>query len=179
MSDLLMMYGIAILLIVCGFAALLLQKTYVNEDGAGTQTEIDLPFFGKLKTNYPALIFVLLGCAAAYYTFENRAREWVITGTLELPDDPELADLQGSGFSWNKGTFTTFPSKYAPRIDRDGSFELRIEVAGAGALENFIKELMYDHPEASTHVPLDAEAVRLAVDRAIDLHPVTVDYYGE
>lgn len=58
--------GALLFALVCavgGIWALLAQQPVVNDKG---QTEIELPFFGKMKTNAPALIAVLLGSAIVY-----------------------------------------------------------------------------------------------------------------
>lgn len=179
MTDLHIMYGIAGLLIFFGFVALLLQKTYVSDPNTGTASEIDLPFIGKLKTNYPALIFVFLGCALAYYAFGNRTHSWRISGTLGLPEDARGAQVGGSEFNWSDGTFTAFPSNFTPHIERNGSFDLTVEVAGSGPLEDFIKELMFEHPLAKKEIPLTANSIKNSTESAIQLKPQIVEYFGK
>lgn len=48
----------AILLLTFGFIALLKQKTYLDPATRKPTTEVEIDGFGRLKTNYPALIFV-------------------------------------------------------------------------------------------------------------------------
>lgn len=58
--------GALLFALVCavgGIWALLVQQPLINDKG---KTEIELPIFGKMKTNAPALIAVLLGSAIVY-----------------------------------------------------------------------------------------------------------------
>jgi hypothetical protein len=57
--------------IVLGFVALLCSKIYVIDNGTGKATEVDLPLVGKMKTNYPALVFILVGTALATYSLNQ------------------------------------------------------------------------------------------------------------
>ena len=59
------------------------------------------------------------------------------------------------------------------------TIELRIEVAGSGSVADFVKSLMYEHPDASKEIALAPEAVKDSAGRAIKLHPITVEYFGE
>ncbi|MGH2508312.1 MAG: hypothetical protein ACRDHZ_13055, partial [Ktedonobacteraceae bacterium] len=63
-----MLVGAAIgaILIFLGFIALLSQKIYIDHR-TNKATEIDVPILGKMKANYPALIFVFLGCAVVVF----------------------------------------------------------------------------------------------------------------
>ena len=67
---------IAVLLLVISLAvclggiwALLRQKVIVSEQGEITSVEI--PFFGKIKTNYPSLIAIFLGIALAAFVWQR------------------------------------------------------------------------------------------------------------
>ena len=67
---LLIIYGISTLTIILGFIALLTQKIYIDTD-TKQLTQIDIPMVGKMKTNYPALIFLFLGIFLAVYAFSR------------------------------------------------------------------------------------------------------------
>ena len=56
---------ISLLTIVGGLIVLLKQKIVVTEKGA--VSSVELPWFGKLSTNYPSLIAVLLGVGLAFH----------------------------------------------------------------------------------------------------------------
>jgi hypothetical protein len=55
---------VALIATAGGIAALLMQKVVVND--AGQVTEIEIPFLGKFKTNYPSLAAVAIGTILAY-----------------------------------------------------------------------------------------------------------------
>jgi hypothetical protein len=59
------------------------QKTYLDPE-TKQPTEIEVPLIGKLKTNYPALIFVFLGIVLAFLTFRTShappKEKWEIEG---------------------------------------------------------------------------------------------------
>lgn len=79
--DALIVYGISILSIVLGFIALLAQKTYINPE-TNEPSEVEIPFIGKIKTNYPAVIFVFLGFAAALHAFNKSEPQFPLTGKV-------------------------------------------------------------------------------------------------
>ncbi len=57
--QIVILFLIAIISIVLGFIALLKQKIYLNPK-TNAPVEIDVPILGKMKSNYPALVFVFL-----------------------------------------------------------------------------------------------------------------------
>ncbi len=57
--------AIAMICVIGGIYALLRQQVVVDQDGQ--PSEIELPWFGKIKTNYPSLIAVGLGIALATF----------------------------------------------------------------------------------------------------------------
>jgi hypothetical protein len=97
--DAIYIYILATLSIVLGFFALLKQKTYVDAD-TKQPTEVELPLVGKLKSNYPALVFVVLGFGASIFAF-NKSFEhnkdvgtdtWTILGSF-YPDSTCTAKI--------------------------------------------------------------------------------------
>ena len=61
---------ISIIGIILGFVALITQKIYINPE-TSEATEVEIPFIGKIKTNYPALVFAFLGFGLAFYVFNK------------------------------------------------------------------------------------------------------------
>jgi hypothetical protein len=59
---------ISLTLAVCGVLSLFRQKIYRSDDGV---TEIDVPIFGKMKSNYPAVAFSFLGVALAAFCIQR------------------------------------------------------------------------------------------------------------
>ncbi len=94
---------IAVLLLVISLAvclggiwALLRQKIIVSEQGEITSVEI--PFFGKIKTNYPSLIAIFLGIALAAfvwqrYTIEQEMMPLIAKITLQYPSSEIRKDV--------------------------------------------------------------------------------------
>src|SRR5258705_5810237 len=89
------LYLIATICIILGFIALLKQKTYLDSR-TNQPTSIEIPRIGKMKSNYPALIFVFLGFAIAVLAMIRLNRDvqtsqspskvlWTIKGTLKNP----------------------------------------------------------------------------------------------
>ena len=82
MTESTIIYLLAGLCFVLGFVALLKQKTYIDSQ-TNQPTEIELPFVGKLTTNYPALGFVFIGGRDGYfYLLANRSRAVVRNGAI-------------------------------------------------------------------------------------------------
>ena len=52
--------------ILMGFIALLAQKIYMKNNNE--VSEIEIPLIGKMKFNYPALIFVFIGVVLIFYS---------------------------------------------------------------------------------------------------------------
>ncbi|WP_126979372.1 hypothetical protein [Frigidibacter oleivorans] len=83
----------ALLISLGGVWALLRQQVVV--DANGQPTEIELPFFGKMKTNYPSLVAVLIGAALT---------SWVVNRIpVEFDKIPLNVDLAVSDAFRNNG----------------------------------------------------------------------------
>jgi len=77
------MYVLSALILALGGVSLFAQKVRKVDKETGEETIIELPFFGKLRTNYPALAFAFIGAAMAVFTLEKTLEssdQWVITG---------------------------------------------------------------------------------------------------
>lgn len=46
------------------------QKTYIDSNTGQAMTEIDVPIFGKLKTNTPAIALCFLGVVFGYFAYD-------------------------------------------------------------------------------------------------------------
>lgn len=152
-SDSLTLLGggvLSFISITLGFVALLKQKTYINEE-TQKPTEVELPFWGKMKTNYPSLIFVFLGFAFAFYvvhTAQNATHVWHIEGRF-TSDNPNqkwtpaylvLEPRVEPTIKWNTGVFTinveiprgkTFEEVYSVIGYTDGNLSATIPVSQA------------------------------------------------
>lgn len=150
----LIMYCISLLSIIFGFVALLTQKIYrIDSDGKQEAEEIEVPLFGKLKSNYPALIFVFLGFSLAFVTFEKsfppQKVEWKIMGSFK--------DRDNTTVDWTKGTITLFPSFMTYRISERGKFDITVNIDEGKTFEDFFELLDFSHPDASIQIEPEKE----------------------
>ena len=149
------LFGIAGVLVVLGFIALLTQKTYLDSK-TKEPVEIEVPLFGKLKTNYPSLVLVFLGAVLAYLAFEKsfppRKVDWTLTGSLKHPANKQV--------SWSQGydlTLIPSPVIVKERMGDKGEFELVALIDEGKSIEEVFELLVFTHPEGSVRVPLKAE----------------------
>lgn len=146
------MYIISISSIILGFVALILQKTYLD---AATQkpTEVEVPILGKLKTNYPALVFVFLGFAAAFYSFQrSQVKEkvqWTIQGSL--------ADSSHKNKDWLAGEFKIIPTGTEISVDTAGRYEISICIDKGLRFEDEVKCIMYTDKDGRAQLFPDTE----------------------
>jgi hypothetical protein len=146
------MYGISISSIVLGFIALLKQKTYLDSE-TKQPTEIEISKFGKLKTNYPALVFVFLGFIAAFIAFQRsqikeKAR-WIVQGSLVDPSKKIT--------NWSDGEFKIIPTNTEVIIDSLGQYKISIDIDKGRRFEEEIKCIMYSNRHGSAQLYPDME----------------------
>jgi hypothetical protein len=146
------MYIISISSIILGFVALILQKTYLDP-ATQKPTEVEVPIVGKLKTNYPALVFVFLGFAAAFYSFQrSQVKEkvqWTIQGSL--------ADSSHKAKDWSDGEFKIIPTNTVTTVDSTGKYEISISIDKGRRFEDEIKCIMYSDKDGRAQLFPDME----------------------
>jgi len=111
MSGEIAMYILSGLIILLGGVALFLQKIYRIDSGTEEKTVIELPFFGKMSTNFPALAFVFIGAALAGYTLKTTWESevpWVISG--------KFGSHESKPVIWEQGNLRLSPKKYHKKI---------------------------------------------------------------
>ena len=145
-----LLFGVAFVLIVLGFVALLMQRTYLDAK-TRKPVEIKLPVLGKLKANYPALVFVFLGAFLAHVAFANsfppRRVEWTLTGSLKHPANKKV--------DWPRGhDLALVPNVVKERVGDNGEFELVAVIDEGKRIEDVFELLVFNHPEGSVRVPL-------------------------
>lgn len=145
MNTIYVMYMLSALLIILGFIALLSQKNYVDKD-AKKVTEVEIPILGKLKTNYPSLVFVFLGVFIAYISFDRSKpiskNDWKITGSFKSMDNEHI--------NWPKGELKIFPSDFEqPIIKADGTFEIHGRIEDGKTFEDIVERIDFSCPEYS------------------------------
>jgi hypothetical protein len=142
-----MIYIISLSALVLGFIALLTQKVYIDS-ATGQVTEIEVRTIGKLKTNIPALVFVVGGLVLATFAFLREPRHpmpWIIEGTL-LPADGE-SPLTGNEMNdLAKGIIGFQPSRLveSPSIDKT-KFHFRYEIPEGEEFEDDIDVIQYQN----------------------------------
>jgi len=154
--------ALAALLSTLGFVALLKTKIYAIE---GTkETELDVPILGKITTNYPALVFVLLGCGLAAYAIkasgdEQQLRDqiskefapvdWVITGQFLMPPgSPKGADVR-------IGTIGVRPQPDPAPIYEDGTYEMHLKLNPGVDFETVALTIVYTYGNEFGTVQID------------------------
>lgn len=138
--------SIAVLLIILGFVALLRQKTYL--DGQTLQPiEVEIPIVGKMKANYPALVFVLFGFALAIYEIQHFSPKdiaWHITGMMKA---------DGPYTNWQDMRIRVFPKDVPKTIDPgSGRFEFDLLIPEGVSFENAVQEIDFDSVQGSGSV---------------------------
>lgn len=145
-------YVIAIICIVLGFVALLTQRVYV--DSATKETiHIDVPIFGKLRTNYPAVVFLFIALAIVLTTDTG------FLGDENGDGDPETSVIAGrliahhEDVDWGQADISLRPLSYRSDIDaEDGTYT--IDVYGVPSEvpveRDHARWLVIEHPEFET-----------------------------
>ena len=146
------------LCIVLGFIALLSSRVYIDKDSNST-VEVEVPFFGKLKGNYPALVFVLLGAALAAYGIKTDAElrttaannelkkgqdDWVVSGRLLSPNDKPV--------DWEHGVFTLISGTPEVTFKPGGGFEIKLKIEHGQDFEHYVQQIDYTNDIGSAKI---------------------------
>jgi hypothetical protein len=133
-------YGLSGMIVLLGGVSLVLQKVYKVDSTTGEKTIIEVPIFGKLSTNYPAIAFVFIGAAVAAYTLTKTWEaedSWVITGSFRAPTEETI--------TWERGNLRLSPKKFHMSISRDGNFEIEGEIRKGLRFEEVVKQITYEN----------------------------------
>jgi len=116
--------------LVLGFFALLKQKTYLDAQTGAVTTEIEVPFVGKLKTNAPALAFVIVGLAFGYLANQEKANEAKETWTTTIPITIEgQLKSQQNVPDWSSTEINVVPSSLTgQQVGPAGKYRIVVEV---------------------------------------------------
>jgi len=173
--------AVAVLAILLGFVALLKQKTYIDS-ATNEPSEFELPLVGKLKTNYPSLLFVALGFGIVWQVsqrIDEGTEEWSITGSLRS-DSVSPA--------WEQGTLTVFPSDFRVELSSQGAFRITARLPKGATFEDVVDYIDFSHPAGSVQFsPKNQFAryaqhdttslIREATPRSRILKPLTLTTY--
>lgn len=97
---------IALASVVGGMVALLKQQVVVDENG--NPSEIELPWFGKIRTNYPSLFAIALGIVLAGFVSMKLDPDVVPIRNLPLVATLETDDLPAGSYVM----VAAFPQRY-------------------------------------------------------------------
>lgn len=140
--------SIATLSVVLGFAALLSQRIYIDPK-TNKPTEIKIPIIGRMKTNYPSLIFVLLGFALIFYIvqqvqqveLDQVTKKWIIKGRFITDKDADI--------TWKEGNLTVHPCGIVKNFvsgQSPGVFQIDVDIKKGGSFEDEIEYFEYSGP---------------------------------
>lgn len=152
--------GISTLMIVLGFIALLTQRIYFDKE-TQKPIEMTLPLLGKVKTNYPALIFVFLGftlCGMAFNkAFPPPMENWKITGQLVCKNNVPI--------DFREGVVTLFPTDFKVDIGNNGRFEIEGEIEKGKHFHEVIQFIDYTHEMGNIKLFPEEEIQAYRTDR--------------
>ena len=149
------MYGIAVISIVLGFIALLKQKNYIDTQTKSV-TDIEIPFLGRLKTNYPSLVFLFLGIFVSVYTFhrsQTNKQVWEVSGTF--------SDPQRRITDWASGELNIKPSSIITKtVDENGNFSFQIVIDADLNIEDVVETITYSNSKGSAYIVPNEEETK-------------------
>lgn len=169
-------YTLAGLCMILGFIALLLQKTYIDSQ-TSQLTEVDLPLVGKLKTNYPALAFVIFGVFLAGYTLSKTTDVgtdlWDVQGSFLAPPGAAVT------WKWEDGVLTGLPkdAEFVPY--QNGSFRIQANVPHGKSFADVYSTIMYTNGPVMAEINVqDMSLIKFRGERKLEYVPVPVSRLG-
>ncbi len=139
------MYILSFFVIVLGGISLFVQRIY-KLDKEGDKTVIELPFLGRLSTNYPALAFVFIGAGMAIFAFSRTgAEQWFVTGQFKAPPSKKV--------EWTTGLVTVEPRSFNVSIGRDGSFQIVGNLTSGEKFEDVVGQITYTDENFTGRIP--------------------------
>jgi hypothetical protein len=161
-----MLFVLGLTCFAMGFIALLKQKLYIDSK-TKQPTEVSLPIIGKMKTNYPALVFVFVGAAAMYqiYSFKqpdiDAKDDYLIRGRIEISQASTTGESRGgaANLDFSTSIIMPFPSDVSNnQVDSDGTFSVKIKVPRGKEFEDYIQWLQLSGPTHMIGSIIPAEA---------------------
>src|SRR5512138_158376 len=173
------------LCVVLGFIALLSSRIYIDK-ATNSTVEVEVPFFGKLKGNYPALVFVLLGTALAAYGMKTSAElrktqmetaadielkkgqdDWVVSGRLLAPNDRPI--------EWERGVFTLISGTPEVKLQQSGSFTIKLKIEHGQDLEHYVQQIDYTNDVGNAKIFPQQELDALGANKSTLLENKTAN----
>jgi hypothetical protein len=161
--------GLAALALVLGFVALLRQKSYLDPE-TKAPLEVEVPLFGRMKANFPALLFVFFAGVFAFMASENfeqpGIKRWIVrggvftTGNIHIPRQ-----------KWKNLVIRVEPSQYSEFIKKEkyGRFRLNFPLIEGTHLEKAISWIVFEFPTDETYATciIDLQAEKDLYDKDI------------
>lgn len=125
-----------------GVWALIRQKVIVNEQGEVTSVEI--PFFGKLKTNYPSLVAIFFGIALAAFVWQRvtvekvtmplRVKVTVEHDRVDARNDVFLGVIPQQYHIFENGVTANSPKEIELDVEQPGDYQVVVyTITGVGS----------------------------------------------
>jgi hypothetical protein len=110
--------------IIGGLIVLANQNVVVDQ--SGHVTEVNVPLFGRLRTNYPSLVAIMLGAALAFAVIQRvevklEAQQIPLTARLDVSGLPDSVPVFVSAIPQRYSTATT---TFAPGADNAITLEV-------------------------------------------------------
>ena len=116
-----------ILSVMCSFTGIvlcigglyLLSKKKVIVDSSGAPTDLEIPIFGRIKTNSPILVAIFLGALLVFlpfYTSSASVPRFHVKGTVKMKSKKSLGDV----------LIGVLPNSHKTFTDNDGVFSLDV-----------------------------------------------------
>lgn len=147
---------LSVISVLLGFIALLTQKKYIDKASNRLLTEVEVKGFGRMKTNYPALVFVFLGFSLAFYvlfsarTWEQSSEnvDWLITGQFKSNDTNRVWSPQNLALEQSPITTLVTPE--------NGQFQLTVPIPLGLKFEDKYHYITYNDGKWSAQISTEA-----------------------
>jgi len=185
-NVIIIMYVLAGLCFILGAIALMMQKTYIDKQ-TNQPTEIEIPILGKLKTNYPSLVFVVIGGVLAAIPWYKESpvqppigkEQWVITGAFLAPP--------GETLRWETGIITILPKVFEAVPYPNGTFQIIGTIPKDKKIEDMVSAINYTNGKFSSCILVSneykkfkegkASVIETEGDTCLKLKPVALNRY--
>jgi hypothetical protein len=142
--------AVAVLAILLGFVALLLQKNYLDVNN-NMKTEVEVPLFGKMTTNFPALVFLFIGAAiigVVAYRAPSAPPASIVIWSVSAPAVQLAGGVEIKKADWDtKFKVNLLPDNH-PGLDlkreNEGHFTLNLPLIEGTSFEQAVKEIVFE-----------------------------------
>lgn len=108
------------IVLIIGGLYILNKQVVIRDSVTGEISEVEVPIFGKIKTNYPSLIAIFFGPTIIFYVVSVlpplKGEPFPITGSFEA-DDKSIYD---------SAAVEIVPQGHSTPLNNDGSFYIKV-----------------------------------------------------